>query len=51
MSQDQAKQATEKIIEELDKTVLLGAAYDCMSDAGKAKLCKKIEKIIEEECL
>jgi len=47
-SQEHAAQAAQKIIEEMDKLTMLGAALDCMSDAGKAKLQKKMEQIILE---
>jgi len=46
--QDKATKASEQIIEEMDNLTLLGAAFDCMSDSGKAKFQKKVEKIIME---
>ena len=48
MEEENAKEAAEKIIEEIDKSTLLGAAYDCMSDNGKTKFQKKIESILKD---
>lgn len=42
-----AKQIAEEILTEIDKSLLLGAALDCMSDKGKASFQTKIEKIIK----
>jgi len=47
-NQERAAQAAEKIIEEIDGRTLLGAAFDCMSDAAKARFQKKLESIITE---
>ena len=44
---EQTKNAVAKIIQEIDKSVLLGAAYDCMSETGKLSFQTKLEKIIE----
>lgn len=48
MTEETVKSAVARIIEEMDKSCLLGAAYDCMTDGGKARFQKKIEKIIQE---
>lgn len=37
----------DKIIEEIDKRTLLGAAYDCMSEKGKERFKQSLQKIIE----
>ena len=47
-SVESAQRTVDLIIEELDKSVLLSAAYDCMSDGGKEKLKAKLKKIIED---
>ena len=36
----------EKVIEEIDKSMLLGAAYDCMSEDGKSRFREKLTKAI-----
>ena len=41
-----AQEAVEKIIEEIDKSTLLGAAFDCISESGKAKFRVKLEAIV-----
>jgi hypothetical protein len=46
MSQ-KAKNVVDKILAEMDKTILLGAALDCMSDSEKIALEKKIENLIQ----
>ena len=38
-----------KIINEIDKSMLLGAAYDCISEEGKIKFQNKLELIIKTE--
>jgi len=48
MEEENIKEAVEKIIEELNNSTLLGAAYDCMSDNGKDKFQKKIESILKD---
>jgi hypothetical protein len=48
MTEQTVKNAVERIIEMMDKSVLLGAAYDCMLDSGKASFQKKLEQIIIE---
>ena len=35
-----------RILEEIDKSMLLGAAFDCMTENGKEKFKTKIKKII-----
>ena len=40
------EQIVQDIIAEIDKSTLLGAAYDCISEAGKIKFQNKIEQII-----
>lgn len=47
-SHSTATDTVDLIIAELDKSVLLSAAYDCMSEAGKEKLKQKLLKIIED---
>jgi hypothetical protein len=37
-----------KILAIIDKSILLGAAYDCMSESGKQKFIDKLTKIINE---
>lgn len=39
----------EKIIEEIDKSTLLGAAWDCLSEAAKTKFKAKIQKILDDD--
>jgi hypothetical protein len=46
-----AKNLVSKIVEEMDKELLLGAAYDCMTPQEKVKFEKKLEKIVEQACL
>ena len=48
LSKDQVQRAVEKIFVELDRSTLLGAALDCISDQGKLKLRTKFEAIIAE---
>ena len=47
MTKQIAKNVVEQIMRELDKTFLLGAALDCMSDDDIKVFEKKIEKIVE----
>ena len=37
----------DEIIQLLDSMTLLGAAYDCMSDAGKERFKDKLRQILE----
>lgn len=37
-----------KILEVIDKSTLLGAALDCMSEDGKDRLKSKLKNILEE---
>lgn len=37
-----------KILKAIDKTLLMGAAFDCMSDDSKEKFRHKLEKIIRK---
>jgi hypothetical protein len=48
MNEERAKETVEKIITEIDKSTLLGAAYDCISDVGKQKFQDKLIKIVIE---
>lgn len=48
IKEDTLKLAIDKIIEEIDKFTLLGAAYDCMSDQNKTHFQNKIKKIMQE---
>jgi hypothetical protein len=43
------KEKVQKIIDEIDKSTLLGAAYDCISEQGKIRFQDKIEKILEND--
>lgn len=40
----------EKVVEAIDKSSLLGAAWDCLSDTAKERFKKKLEAIINDEC-
>ena len=44
------KTHVEKIVEEIDKSNLLGAAWDCLSDAAKERFRKKLQDIINDAC-
>ena len=48
MSDEEIKKLVDKIIAEIDKSMLLGAAYDCMSEDGKTKFRNKLSKMIAE---
>lgn len=48
MSNEKIKYVVDKIIDEIDKSTLMGAAYDCISDNGKIKFQNKLEKIIKD---
>lgn len=48
MSEEEIIKIVDKIIAEIDKSMLLGAAYDCMTEPGKLKFRSKISKILEE---
>lgn len=48
IEEDALKTAVAKIVEEIDKSTLLGAAFDCMSDQGKLRFQNKMKKIIQE---
>ena len=39
------------IIATIDKSILLGAAFDCMSESGKQKFIDKLTKIINEHSI
>jgi hypothetical protein len=41
-----AKNAAVRILEEIDKSFLLGAALDCMTDDDKLKFQKKLESVL-----
>jgi len=43
------KDSVEKIVEEIDKSTMLGAAWDCLSDIAKDRFKKKLQAIIDEE--
>jgi len=45
------EQVVNKIIDELDKSVLLSAAWDCMSEHGKDKFKRHLKRIISEQHL
>lgn len=38
----------EKIIEAIDSSSLLGAAWDCLSDTAKERFKKKLQKILDD---
>lgn len=40
----------EKVVEAIDNSNLLGAAWDCLSDAAKDRFKKKIQAIIDDAC-
>lgn len=42
------KTTVEKIIEEIDNSTMLGAAWDCLSDAAKERFKKKLQSIIDD---
>ena len=44
------KTPVEKIVEELDKSTMLGAAWDCLSDVAKERFRKKLQDIIDDAC-
>lgn len=48
MTKEQAELAVELIIREIDRSTLLGAAFDCVSEAGKERFKNKLIKIILE---
>ena len=48
MSDEEIKKMVDKIIAEIDKSMLLGAAYDCMSEDGKTRFRDKLSKAISE---
>ena len=41
------KEKVQAIIDEIDRSTLLGAAYDCISEQGKIRFQDKIENILE----
>lgn len=41
------KTTVEKIVEEIDKSTMLGAAWDCLSDVAKERFKKKLQSIID----
>ena len=43
-----SEKTVNKILEEIDKSMLLGAAFDCMTESGKEKFKAKITKIVED---
>ena len=45
-NEEVTKLMVEEIIETIDSSTLLGAAYDCMSVVGKTRLKDKITAII-----
>jgi len=45
-----AENVVEQIVDELDKTVLLSAAWDCMSESKKEQFKRKLEHIIKNVC-
>lgn len=49
MTDDEAREATQEIVQEIDKSLLLGAAYDCMSEPGKLSFQNKVEAILKQE--
>ena len=40
----------ERVIEELDKVVLLSAAWDCISERGKEKFKHSLIKLFSKPC-
>lgn len=44
-----AEKVVEEIVNELDKTVLLSAAWDCMSEGKKEQFRRKLEHIITKK--
>ena len=38
----------DKIIQEMDKTLVLGAAWDCLNDAQQKRFKDKLTKLLEE---
>jgi hypothetical protein len=40
----------EKVVEAIDSSSLLGAAWDCLSDGAKERFKKKIQKILDDAC-
>lgn len=43
----QAKITTDKIIQEIDKTLMLGGAWDCMTDREQTRFKAKLVKLLE----
>jgi hypothetical protein len=43
-----SEKTVNRILEEIDKSMLLGAAFDCMTESGKEKFKSKIKKIVED---
>jgi hypothetical protein len=44
----QVTKLVNNILEEIDKSMLLGAALDCMTESGVEKFKQKLEKLIKE---
>lgn len=42
------KDPVEQVVQVLDESTMLGAAWDCLSDAAKARFRNKIKKIIDD---
>ena len=39
----------EKIVEAIDDSTMLGAAWDCLSDRAQARFKVKLQKILDDE--
>lgn len=38
----------DQIVEAIDESTMLGAAWDCLSDTAKGRFKKKLQKILDE---
>lgn len=42
------EEQVEKIVEAIDSSTMLGAAWDCLSEAAKGRFKAKLKKILDE---
>lgn len=42
------EEQTDKIVEAIDSSTMLGAAWDCLSEAAKARFKDKLKKILDD---